>query len=76
MSEFGIYFGFHIEHSVLRSSGALIVWDTVLHMVTSRVYKSSYSRCSIAKRAPTNTIVFDRVNELVEILQPMEILTC
>jgi len=54
-------------------SGALIVWETEFHMVTSWVYKSSYSRYCIATcllAAPTNTIVFDRVNDLMEILQP------
>jgi len=61
LSGFGIYLGFHIEYSVLRLSGCA----DCFHMVTSRVYKNSYSRyrnatCLLA--GPNNTIVVDRVN--------------
>jgi len=48
------------------------IWS-VLRYIRARILVVVSLR--VGKRAPTNTIVFDRVNDLVEILQPTEILT-
>jgi len=62
-------FGIHIERSVLGCQGALVVWETVFHMVISRVYKGRTLVIVLLRvflAGPTNTIVFDRVNDLLE----------
>jgi len=67
---------FTCERSVLRLSGAVVIWEPEFPMVTSRVYKSSYSRYCIATcllAGPNKHDCFDRVNDLVETLT--EILT-
>jgi len=54
----------------LSEFGALVVWETVSHMVISWVYKSSYSRycnCHVFVAGPTNMVVFVRVNDPAEI---------